>query len=60
MPPHIQYTMGREIVFIMKSIVHYESSKEMGQFEDESLTTHCQKLEMYSMLNFRPHLGMVC
>jgi len=26
----------------MKSIVHHESSKGMGQFEDESLATHCQ------------------
>jgi len=26
----------------MKSIVHHEFSKDMGQFEDESLTSHCQ------------------
>jgi len=23
-------------------IIHHESSKGMGQFEDESLTAHCQ------------------
>jgi len=26
----------------MKSIAHHKSSKGMGRFEDESLTTHCQ------------------
>jgi len=26
----------------MKSIVHHESLKGMGQFEDESLAVHCQ------------------
>jgi len=30
--------MGGEVVFIMKFIFHHESSKNMGQFEDESLT----------------------
>jgi len=33
---------GGEVVFIMKSIICHESSKGMGQFEDESLTAHCQ------------------
>jgi len=26
----------------MKSIVHYEFSKNMGQFKDESLIAHCE------------------
>jgi len=34
--------MGGEVVSIMKLIFHHESSKCMGQFEDESLTIHCQ------------------
>jgi len=34
--------MDGEVVFIMKSIFHHESSKGMGQFEDESLIAHCQ------------------
>jgi len=36
---------GREVVFITKSIVCHESSKDMGQFEFESLTAHCQNTE---------------
>jgi len=30
----------------MISVIHHESSKGMGQFEDESLTTHCQDKEI--------------
>jgi len=34
--------MDGEVVFRMKFIFHHESSKSMGQFEDESLSVHCQ------------------
>jgi len=33
-----------EVVFIMKPIVCQEPLKDMGYFEDESLTAHCQKV----------------
>jgi len=36
--------MGGEVVLIMKFIGHHESSKGMEQFEDVSLTTHCQNV----------------
>jgi len=29
--------MGGEVFFIMKSIIHHESSKGMGQFENEKI-----------------------
>jgi len=44
--------LGGEVVFIMKSIVHHEFSKGMGQFEDESLTFHCQNTEIVLKLEF--------
>jgi len=37
MPTHVHLGVGREVVFIMKSVVHHKFSKGMEQFEDESL-----------------------
>jgi len=34
MPIHVPLYDGREVVFIMKAIVHHEFSKGMGQFEN--------------------------
>jgi len=48
--------MGGEIVLIRKFIVHHESSKGMGEFEDESLTTHCQNAEI--VFN-NPNVGII-
>jgi len=41
----------------MKFIVHHESSKAMGQFEDESLTTHSQNLGIVFELEFQTSFG---
>jgi len=42
MPTQVHHEVGGEVVFIMKTIVHHEFSKGMGQLENESLTSHCQ------------------
>jgi len=45
--------MNREVIFIIKSIVRCESSKGMGQFEDESLTVHCQNIGIMFKVEFQ-------
>jgi len=52
MPTHDLCTKGGEIVFIKEIIIHHESSKGMGQFEDESLTTHCQNIGIVFNVEF--------
>jgi len=42
MPTHVHLTMGGGVIFIMESIVYHESSRGMGQFQDEILSAHCQ------------------
>jgi len=42
MPTHDLWEVGREVAFIVKTIVHHEFSKDIGQLVDESLTSHCQ------------------
>jgi len=59
MPQHVHFEDGREVISIMKTIVHHDFSKGMGQFEDESLTSLSKHKNCVKSWNFKPHLGIV-
>ncbi len=42
-----------EVVFIIKSIVHYAFSMDMGQYENESLNAHYQNIGIMFKVEFQ-------
>jgi len=41
-----------DVILKLKSLVHHEPSKNMGLFENESLTAHCQNIKIIFNLEF--------
>jgi len=52
LPWHLVRITSRKVSFIIKSVVFQAPSKDMGYFEDESLTTHCQNVGIVFKVEF--------